>query len=101
MLTINLQEDKLSRTYGRYKAPWIDTPKGKMRSNQVRPYRKHSSDLRFCGCNMCTWGLHHGSFGDTMTKVARRRFRHRVKQLLRRYHDDMEIPERQSVGYTD
>lgn len=63
---------------------------------------KHSSDLKFCGCRCCRYGLHRGS-GKNEADTARRKFRRMVKAACKRAMVDPEvyIPERISVPYTD
>jgi len=64
---------------------------------------KHASDLRFCGCRQCSYGLTQKNSGKWFAQYARRCFRRQTKQLLRLavYDEYIDIPDRFGVGYTD
>ena len=63
---------------------------------------KHKSDLRFCGCRRCTYGLK-SKWGKFFTQYARRRYRRLVKRMCRDavIEPYIDIPGRFPVGYTD
>jgi hypothetical protein len=70
---------------------------------QPRQRVKHASDLAFCGCTMCTMGLHTG-YGDVVVRRARSRARNEWRMALHNVADPelLILPNhRTPVGYTD
>lgn len=63
----------------------------------TKRHKRHSSDLRFCSCTMCRYGMRdrHGSW---FVQYQRRRQRRQAKALLRL---GIEPPTRFGVPYTD
>lgn len=67
--------------------------------------KKHRSDLVFCGCQQCSYGLSSpDSYGKSMVRVARKKFRQQTRLILKEIAatgEDLHVPDRIAVGYTD
>ena len=85
----------MSRSYDEYpKYEWAYRKRGK----------KKGSDLKFCSCGMCKFGLHHGGYGMFVALDKRRGVRHRIKQILKYGYPDVEeeiLKVNVGVTYTD
>lgn len=62
-----------------------------------KPVGRHRSDLKFCGCRACNYGMHRGK-GGRQVQQARRQYRRAVKLALKQ---GKEPPTKWAVGYTD
>lgn len=65
----------------------------------LTPKVKHASDLRLCGCRLCTYGLHRPYTGEKV-KAIRGGARARVRDALLTGNYDA-IQDRIWVPYTD
>jgi len=52
--------------------------------------KKKGSDLKFCSCRYCKFGLHHGGWGMFVAKYRRHAVRHAVKIILRKHMWDID-----------
>lgn len=69
-------------------------------NNYPRPPKvKHASDLRFCGCRMCSHGLH-TPYNSEFVRQVRGGARAKVRDALRTGNYDA-ICNRIAVPYTD
>jgi hypothetical protein len=85
----------MTRSYNEYpKYAWAYHRRGK----------KKGSDLKFCSCGMCKFGLHHGKWGNFVAKAKRRAVRHHIKQITKYGYPDVEeevLKVHVGVTYTD
>lgn len=73
------------------------------KSEQIWWHVKHRSDLKFCGCKACSWGMHNNN--NNVVRRARRAYRAQTKRLLKLMvaigNYELDIPAKKAVGYTD